>query len=62
MGGTLHFWLNGNKVGTISGPAVASNVRLTPVITSAGHHVSAANVNKLDVDYFAASGARDTGG
>jgi hypothetical protein len=60
-GGSAHFWLNGQKIGIISGPAVASNTKLTPVITLTGHHKDAANVNKIDVDYLAVSGARDTG-
>jgi hypothetical protein len=60
-GGSAHFYLNGQKVGVITQPVVASNTKLTPVITLTGHHKHDANVNKIDVDYLAVSAARDTG-
>lgn len=55
-----HFWLNGVKRGTILSPLAAS-AKLAPVISITGHFVSAANTNKLEVDYWNVSANRDTG-
>ena len=71
-----HFWLYdkngvGSKVGTILSP-VAKTVKLSPVISITGHHISdtgagdtgttvVARTNRMDVDFLHVSANRDTG-
>lgn len=71
-----HFWLYdkngvGTKVGVIQSP-VAKTVKLTPVMSITGHHISdtgagdtglvvAARTNRMDVDFLHVSANRDTG-